>query len=759
MNRRDFLKTSVVSSTILGLEDAGAELLKPKGSKSKKPQTSIINRRNRRGLPSCCALCYAACGIIGYVEYGRLNKIGGNPNDPNSRGRICAKGQAGINYLYDPERILYPLKRNGERGSGKWRQITWEEAYTEISRRLQEVKESGHPEQFVFLASRRGNGVIQQQLVKRFLNAFGTSSYYYYDSIVGPNKSMGLQLTWGENLEINDLAHTKYILNFGSNPYESHYLQAGLVQRLVDARINNNAKLVTFDVRLSQTASKSDEWFPVFPGTDSLVALAMANTIMEMGLYDESFLTEWTNYSLEGLKHHLAPYTPEWAEQISGVPHKDIRRIAREYATAKPATTISGGGISDHRNGVYNERAVALLNIITGNIDIKGGYCLPRQYHFVDPDPLPPEPPPMSELDFPLLSHPLPDNFISRVESGKQLVKVLMTYKDNIVYAYPNPALTMEVLTDTKLVPFFVVIDSFMSETAALADIVLPGTTYLEQWDLSSPPALDLVPFVVLTQPVVAPQGQTVSFIEICTELAYRIGDGMEKYFTFGSALDYLEAVAAKIPNLVQQGGMSFLQEHGVWRDPNLSPQYRIYQNRGFRTPSKKIEIYSKRMKEKGYNPLPIYEANNNHKDLKKNQLILTTFQWHVHTDYFTANCLLLAEIVHHNPIWINPETARSLGIEKGDLIRVTTRHGSLIYRAYFTQGIHPKVVAISDNCGHWEYGRVAQAKKFRSNNPDTSLIWWEREGNGIHPGRIISIELDPIGGGQAWMDTVVTVS
>jgi len=749
MDRRSFLKTSLLG---------GVNLLMSK-TRGPSPEDPDGLREVRKEVASSCGLCPAGCGILGTLEYGRLTRLRGNPRDPNCRGRICAKGQAGINHLYNPERILHPLKRKGERGSGRWEQISWEEAYEEISLRLSELRGNGSPEEFVLLSSRQTKSLTDQQVIGRFLNAFGTPSYYHYAGLTNPNKDTAWRLTWGTGLIVYDLARSRYILNFGSNFFETHYLGSGLMQRAIEALADHGAKLVTFEVRLSQTAARSDEWFPLFPGTDGIVALAMAHVIMQEGLYEAPFLKEWTNYPPQELKRYLAKYTPEKAQKISGVPAQDIRRIAREFASTRPAVAISGGGVSKHKYGVYGERAVILLNVLIGNIDREGGLCLPRQYKLEEPPPLPPKPKPVREKDFPLVEHLLPDWFIERTASGKQKVKFLMCYKDNIAYNHPDLRFTLETLSDPKKIPYFVVIESFMSETAALADIILPETTYLEEWGLRSPPALDLTPFILLSQPLVAPRGRATSFIDICIQLAQRIGDGMERYFAFNSSQGYIEKVIASIPELADKGGLSYLKREGIWIDNGQRGSYYSYKQGGFHTRSGKLEIYSERMKSQGYEPLPAFKPVHLPTKLKDNQAVLVSFQWNVHTQDFTANCLLLSEIVHHNPVWIHPETAHRLGIKEGDLLGIKTSQGRLFYQTYITEGIHPKVIAISDNCGHWEYGKIALAKRFKSIDPQTALIWWEKEGNGIHPHQILGLNLDIVGGGQAWMDTVITIT
>jgi len=304
-----------------------------------------------------------------------------------------------------------------------------------------------------------------------------------------------------------------------------------------------------------------------------------------------------------------------------------------------------------------------------------------------------------------------------------------------------------------------VAIDSFYTESAALADIILPEATYFERWEIESPPALGFVPFISLRQPVIKPLGESVAHTDILIELAKRIGNGMEKYFNFNSTKEYIKLLVSEIDGLNQAGGLNYLKDNGVWYDAQYQPEYKLYEKKGFKTPSGKIEIYSKRMEEKGFNPLPVYEPINEHKNIKDDEFHLVTFQWNVHTHGRTANCMWLSEIVHENRLWINYETAKKLGIEKNDEVRIDSKVGSIKTKVWITNGIHPKVVALSDSCGHWQYGRIARAEKFKSEEPNTEFIWWEEEGNGVHPNPIIPVASDPIGGSQAWMDTVVRIS
>lgn len=728
-------------------------------------------------IPSTCLNCYARCGNYGFVAYGRLIKIGPNPKHPNSRGRMCAKGQAGLNLVYDPDRILYPMKRVGPRGDGKWKRISWEDAYNEIADRMKTVRAGGHPEEFVFQSDR---DITTRDLTRRFVHAFGSPNAFVNHPLGGPNKQAAQQLTWGADYEIPDVTNTEYMLIFGSNPFEAHYMRTSFVQRMVEGRslrrltadlLRPKAKMVTFDVRISQTSGRSDEWHPIIPGTDGLVALAMCHVIMEAGLANTEFIRRWTNMAPEEIKRHLDAYTPEVAEKISGVPAQDIRRIAQEFATAKPATTISTGGVTKHRNGVYSERCVALLNIITGNIDVRGGYCLPKQYDFTDPAPVPPVPSRKNTLGgsahYPLASTELHHLALPMIKDGLQRVKVYMTYQHNPAYSHPEGLQIEQILKDEDLIPYYVCIDSFMTESAALADLILPAATFVERLELEAPPAFEMVPFISIRQPMIPPLGESVPITDILIELARRVGGGMEGYFNFTTE-EYLRKRISGIAPLVRAGGLEYLKKEGVFYDQEMEPQYEIYRKKGFHTPSGKIEVYSKRMEEHGFNPLPVYAPIPTHQTIKKGELYMVIHQWMAHTHDRTANCMWLSEIIHDNPLYINNATAEQMGLKNYDRVRVISKIGEMETHVRLVEGIHPRVVAVGDSCGHWGFGRIAQARAFTSQDPNTRLLWWEArekgwfseeergKGNGSHPKPIIPNRSDPIGGGQCWMDTKV---
>ncbi len=239
-------------------------------------------------IPSMCQSCTTACGVIATVKDGRLLSITGNPEDPNSRGSVRAKGVAGPSLLYDPYRLLYPLKRVGPRGGGQWKRISWDEAYNEIAEHLRRIRASGHPEEFAFQQGRNRS----TDIISRFLNAFGTPSAFNHRALCSLNRRAAILATIGESdWDLGDYENSRYVLNFGCYWAEAHQGHIPVATRMMLGR-ERGAKIVTFETRLSNTAALSDEWFCVKPGTDGLIALAMGQVICSEGLWVRSSICQ-----------------------------------------------------------------------------------------------------------------------------------------------------------------------------------------------------------------------------------------------------------------------------------------------------------------------------------------------------------------------------------------------------------------------------------------------------------------------------------
>jgi len=588
LNRRDLFKLGVAGAAVLAAGNAiGSRALAGtadlvEGGKDFSPETGA----ERKMIPSACWSCVTRDSMIGFVENGRLVKLEGQPDSIRGKGKICAKGAAGINQLYDPDRILYPMKRVGKRGEGKWKRITWDDALTDLAARMKKLRDEGHPEKFMFHYGRMK--ASSSKIVKSvFLANYGTGTIGNHTSICEGGKWTAQEMTWGKHYDNWDFDNTKYVVNFGSNCMEAHTNGIPVGQRLIDAVVGRKVKLVTFDVRISNTAAKSTEWVPIKPGTDGAVALAMCREIMNAGLYDKSFFkfikaTKGRNAStaekVAALKKHLAQYTPEWAEKISGVPAAKIKSIAMELAKTKPACVISYRGAVAHYNGTDTERACQMLAAITGNIDNPGGRCrgVGAKWKY----PKGPKKKPKAkklkivdgfkgEIAFP--THHANHQILKVIKDGKAgRPEIYMWYCYTPVYANGECQENIDILKDESLIPFTVCVNAYYDESAALADLILPNPSYLEWWDWEDMVSPTQIPEYYIRQPFVKPLGESRDFKDVVCELADRMGFPLG----FSSAEEFVKMSCEKTPGVKEAGGFEYMKKHGVWHDPKAKPKY-----------------------------------------------------------------------------------------------------------------------------------------------------------------------------------------
>ncbi|NQV45328.1 MAG: molybdopterin-dependent oxidoreductase [Rhodospirillales bacterium] len=593
VDRRNFLKLGVATagSSLLPVHTASAESEQP--LKQGGEGYSHLSGTKLIAVPSICGQCPSRCAILGYLDEGRLVKIEGQPDSIRNQGKVCAKGQTGASKVYDPDRISQPLMRTGERGAGQWKQISWDEALDELSGRLMKLREEGTPEKFVF-----HHGWVSASAEKLiddvFLTTYGTASIIKQTCQKQSARWSAHELTWGSNIDNWDIDNTKFVLNFGSNALEAHTNFVSIAKRLAESAVENRLKMVTFDVRLSNTAANSDQWLPVMPGTDLAVVLAMCNVVINEGLYRGSG-EEFMDFCLvsdnmdasrvdkiAALKKHLADYTPEWAEEISGVTAAQIQDVAREFATTKPACVISSRGAAAHYNGVETERAIQMLCAITGNIDSPGGRCrgiAPAWVYPTGPEDKP-KAKKLSSIDDDS-GVALPDfgtghRVLARIKAGGERPGVYMWYHHNPAYANGDTQEIVSILKDESLLPFTVAVTPFYDESAALADLILPDATYLERYDIEDAISPNQIPEYALRQPLVAPQGEARDFKDVCLDLAKRMGFPLG----FKSAESFIKKACKLTPVVKKQArGFKGLKKRGVWHDEKAVPVYNAYRN------------------------------------------------------------------------------------------------------------------------------------------------------------------------------------
>jgi anaerobic selenocysteine-containing dehydrogenase len=559
-------------------------------------------------------------------------------------------------------------------------------------------------------------------------------------------------------------------LNFGANPYANHDQFLPMARRLVDARINKGAKLITFDVRMSETAAQSDEWYPIKPGTDAIVALAIAHTIAEKKLADSDFIREKTNTSLSQLRDHLKSYTPAAAERESGVQATVIEKLALEFARQKPAVAILGGGVSDHENGTQNVKCISLLNWIIGNLEKEGGIFVPPLAEFLT-------------LDLNLRSKASrgmakKTRFLSQTFEENRTIDTYFAVMANPAYEEPDCASLSRYLQDEIKVPFLVVMDTHMTETALFADLVLPAATYLEGWGLEIFPAVGGRITLNLRQPVVSlmssaqalrlptfeegklledlfrPRGEAEEIGNFCIALARRLGKDTWDKLPYQNTREFV----SKSLDIVEDCDLESLKNNGFWSGnlsasidqglPGIEYSYSSVE---------KVSISSNSGEDPTSPPMPRYSPVEAHRDLGANEFILTMYKSNLWAKG-TANSKWAREILHGNRLWINREAAARFDIANGDRVQVVSPVGSIDVRVILTNRIHPLSVALAEGLGHEAVGKVAKAQRFQSTDLDTSLIWWSKKGNGVNPFTIIERRKDSSGGGYALKDTVVRI-
>jgi anaerobic selenocysteine-containing dehydrogenase len=434
----------------------------------------------------------------------QVRKFEGNPYHPGSRGRNCAKGPATINQITDPDRILYPLKRAGERGEGKWERVSWDEALDDIAARLRKAIQEERHNEIAYHVGRPGH----EGYMDRILKAWGVDGHNSHTNICSSGARFGYASWYGYDRPSPDHANANFILLISAHLESGHYFNPH-AQRIIEGKMKG-AKLATMDPRLSNTASMSDYWMPTYPGTEAAVLLAMARVILDEGLYNRDYLENWVNWEeylearhpgkevvfenyIEAMREEYAEYTPEFAERESGVRAGMIVEVARKIGEAgtRFATHNWRSAASGNLGGWCVSRCLHFLNVLTGSVGTVGGTS-PNTWNKFKPSFFdhPPAQKFWNELHFPkeyplaffemsfLLPHFLKEN--------RGRMDIYFTRVFNPVWTYPDGFSWIEALTDHKKFGLHIALTPTWNETAFFADYVLPMGLASERHDLNS---------------------------------------------------------------------------------------------------------------------------------------------------------------------------------------------------------------------------------------------------------------------------------
>jgi anaerobic selenocysteine-containing dehydrogenase len=457
-------------------------------------------------VPTICFNCESGCGLLAYVDKktGRIDKFEGNPMHPASRGRLCAKGPATITQIHDPDRILYPMKRVGPRGGGKWARTSWDEVLETFGGRIRKAIQEERGEEVMYHVGRPGHDFIME----RTLQAWGIDGHNSHTNVCSSSARLGYLLWHHADRPSPDHANARFILLLSAHLESGHYFNPH-AQRIIEGKMAG-AKLAVMDPRLSNTASMADYWMPSYPGTEAAVLLAMAMVILGEGRFDVGFVKNWTNWEelevdgfrangesfeavMEALKRHYAKFTPEFAEKESGVKAEMIVKTAREIATAgsRFASHLWRGSASGNLGGWQPARALMLLHVLTGSVGTPGGHNLNAWNKFV-PRPYK-NPPPQkrwNELlyprEWPLCTHEMSPLLPHLLKEGRGRIEAYFTRVFNPVWTYPDGFSWIEMLRDEEKVGLHAALSPTWSETAWFADYVLPMGFSSERHDLMS---------------------------------------------------------------------------------------------------------------------------------------------------------------------------------------------------------------------------------------------------------------------------------
>ncbi len=457
-------------------------------------------------VPTTCFNCESACGLLGYIDKktGKVRKFEGNPYHPGSRGRNCAKGPATINQINDIDRILFPMKRDGARGSGKWKRVSWEKALDEIADRMGTAIREGRNNEIAYHVGRPGH----EGYMDRVLNAWGVDGHNSHTNVCSSAARLGYVLWHGYDRPSPDHANSRFILLVSAHLESGHYFNPH-AQRIMEG-ILSGAKLCVLDPRLSNTASVADYWMPTQPGSEAALILAMAKVIIDERLFDRDFLENWVNWKqylkavhpdqevtfekfVEATSQRYAEFTPEFAESESGIPAAQIVEVAREIGKAgsRFATHTWRSASAGNLGGWCVARALQFLSVLTGSVGTVGGTS-PSGWNKFKPT-MPNTPPAhkfWNELHFPN-EYPLAHYEMSILlphflKEGRGKLDTYFTRVFNPVWSYPDGFSWIDVLSDEDKIGCHVAMTPTWNETAYYADFVLPMGHASERHDLNS---------------------------------------------------------------------------------------------------------------------------------------------------------------------------------------------------------------------------------------------------------------------------------
>lgn len=643
---------------------------------------------------SCPHDCSARCLLRCHVEEGVIRRIDTDEGQ-EPQLRACARGRAYRQRVYHPQRLLQPLVRTGERGEGRFRAISWEEALARVAHELTRVKEE-YGNAAIWAATGPGSLTLLHStpaVSRRFFNLFGGATFKK-GGMSGQAAEDASHCTLGVLQAANapeDILNSRLILLWSWNSAE--VVSGCNTTWLLAQGRDRGISVIVIDPRLTDTGVLADEWVPIYPGTDAAMMVAMAYVMLKENLQDQPFLDRYT-LGFDRFRAYVMgeedgqPKTAEWAAEICGVPAATIARLARLYASLKPAALLPGRGMQRAAYGEQSYRAAITLAAMTGNVGVSGGspaaHWTPGSGEGARIGRLPTGTSPLESV-FP--TSKWADALLGG-EGGYPNIKMVYSVGSNFLNQLPNINKGRRALSRPEAI---ICHEQFLTPTARFADIVLPVTTHLERCDICVQGE-----HAIFMPKVIEPLEEARSDLEIFTELAELLG--LEGYNGRSDEEWLREFVAGReIPSYEE------LKERGVYRfqrREKVAFRRQVEEGEPFPTPSGKIEIYSQRLEAMGLPGVPAipkyvepWEGRSDPLTASYPIQLITTHGKKTANSVY-ANLPWLLEVEPHS-LWINPLDAASRGIEAGDRVRVFNSRGQTVVPVRITERIMPGVVSL----------------------------------------------------------------
>ena len=728
MDRRSFIKLTAITGTAAGLAACG----NPENQLIRFVPDEDIIPGQAAWLPSVCPLCSAGCGLTvrvmdadadvvragqpGVVRIKAAKKLEGNPTHPVNRGKLCARGQSAIQVTYHPDRITQPLKRSGTRGDGRYEAISWDDALTELIGRLDALGTAGTQRALAYVT--RPGSSHRRALVEQFLARFGAPGPIAFEIFGDDVLRQANGLSFGRaQLPTFDLANARYVLSFGADflgTWNSPVAHAVAYGEMRHGRPGVRGRMVQVESRMSQTGANADEWVPVNPGTEGVLALGIANAIMTAKLRTPAD-AGGAGAVVDGWAGGLTAFTPAEVQTITGVDPRRIERIAREFAETAPAVAIVSGPPLGHTNGLFNALAVNALNALVGSVGQPGGVFFTPQMNLSRAQAAGGA---QSAGGFRLQPEGTTGTHVGDAQ-------VLLVDGANPVFTAPR---AWGVRAAFEKIPYIASFSQFLDETSVLSDLILPDHSFLESWVDAAPESGSLAAVASVAPPVMRPLHSTRNTVDVLLDVSRRLQRPLAPALpqTYEEAL---QTAIAGLPAAQPELGDAFA---GAQTNGNWTGQLPAGLQAPAAIPARGLVGMT----------APQFDG-----DAGQYPFHFLPYPSPAFLDGSLAHLPWLQEMPDPltSAMWsqwveINPTAAAQAGIADGDVVEIVSAHGTVRAPAVLSPGIAPNIVAMPVGQGHQTFTRYAS-------------------GRGENPLGVLAPSVEAATGAVAWAATRVRIS